>query len=179
MASGTRCGRVGGAMVGDGSCRQCAEPLPGRAWSAGGQPRELGLVVSARQWNVLVDISQEPDNRPFTVNLLVNFWNGFQKPDARWSGFRILHSTEDATYRVIFPPDLPASSIKFQYKDITSNQSVDLDPTSLSTSPKPLNGQVSTLTWKVQNPQPDRSYRIYWSWPTGRPRKISANPDSS
>jgi hypothetical protein len=120
---------------------------------------------NTRQWNVLVDISQEPDDRPFTVNLLVTFWNGFQKRDTWWSGFRVLHSTEVATYRVIFPPDLPASNIKFQYKDITSSQSVDLDPASLSTSPKPLNGQVSTLTWKVQNPQPDRSYRIYWSWP--------------
>ena len=110
-------------------------------------------------------IPQEPDDRPFPVNLLVTFWNGFQKRDTWWSGFRVPHSTEVATYRVIFPPDLPASNIKFQYKDITSSQSVDLDPASLSTSPKPLNGQVSTLTWKVQNPQPDRSYRIYWSWP--------------
>jgi hypothetical protein len=118
-----------------------------------------------RQWNVLVDISQEPDDRPFTVNLLVTFWNGFQTRDDWWGGFRVLHATEVATYKVIFPPGLSATNAKFRYKDITSDELVDLDLTDLSVSPEPLTVPVQTLTWKVRDPQPDRSYQIAWTWP--------------
>jgi hypothetical protein len=117
------------------------------------------------QWNVLVDISQEPDDSPFTVNLVVTFWNGFQTPSDWWSGFRVLHSTENATYHVIFPPDLPTTNIKFHYKDVTANQTIDLDTTHLNVTPMPHNGPTREFTWTVANPQPDRSYRVTWDWP--------------
>lgn len=118
-----------------------------------------------RQWNVLVDISQEPDDRQFTVNLLVTFWNGFQTRDDWWSGFRVLHATETATYKVIFPPDLPATDVRFRYKDITSGETVGLDPTGLSVALEPPGQPVRTLTWTVRDPLPDRSYQVTWSWP--------------
>jgi hypothetical protein len=69
-----------------------------------------------RQWNVLVDISKEPDDQPFTVNLVVTFWNAFQKKSDWWGGFRVLHSTERAIYRIVFPPELPATRVRFRYK---------------------------------------------------------------
>jgi hypothetical protein len=117
------------------------------------------------QWNVLVDISNEPDDAPFTVNLLVTFWNGFQKPSDWWSGFRVLHSTEKANYTVVFPPGHPAEDLKFRYKDITANQTVDLERSQLHVSPVGSTNNEQTLTWTVENPLPDRSYQIAWTWP--------------
>jgi hypothetical protein len=120
---------------------------------------------STRQWNVLVDVSQEPDDTPFTVNLVVTFWNGFQKKEDWWGGFRVLHSTEKATYRIIFPPELPATNIKFWYRDIPAKQDFDLDTGTLQVTPVPDEKPMQTLTWAVDNPRPDRSYRVRWTWP--------------
>jgi hypothetical protein len=117
------------------------------------------------QWNVLVDISQEPDDVPFTVNLVVSFWNGFQKPSDWWSGFRVLHSTEKAIYRVVFPASLPAANIGFRYRDIAANQMVDLDPAKLAATLTPKGAATQEISWTVENPQPDRSYQVTWTWP--------------
>lgn len=120
-----------------------------------------------RQWNVLVDISHEPDDRPFTVNLVVTFWNGFQKKADWWSGFRVLHSTETAIYRVIFPAELPAADVKFRFKDVLANGMVDLDAAKLKVTPVPAGMPLDTLEWVVDNPVPDRSYQVTWVWPEG------------
>jgi hypothetical protein len=118
-----------------------------------------------RQWNVLVDISQEPDDHPFTVNLIVTFWNGFQKKSDWWAGFRVLHATEKATSRVIFPPDLPTTNVKFRFKEIAADETVDLDATKLKVTPVPSDMPVQTVTWTLDNPLPDRSYQVAWTWP--------------
>jgi len=118
-----------------------------------------------RQWNVLVDISQEPDDLPLTVNLIMTFWNGFQKKSDWWAGFRVLHDTEKLTSRVIFPPELPATNVKFRFKDITSDEIVDLDATTLKVALAPSEMSVKELTWTVDNPVPDRSYQVTWTWP--------------
>ena len=118
-----------------------------------------------RQWNVLVDVSQEPDDTPFTVNLVVTFWNGFQEKNDLWSGFRVLHSTDKATYRIIFPPDLRATNVKFRYKDIPAGQTVDLDTGTLQVTLEPDEKSVQGLTWTYDDPVPDCSYQVTWTWP--------------
>ena len=118
-----------------------------------------------RQWNVFVDISNEPDDRPFTVDLLVTFWNGFQQNSDWWGGFRVLHATEKASYRIIFPPGVPATDVRFRYKDITANQTTYLDPSGLTVKPVPGAAPVGEITWTVDNPLPDRSYQVAWTWP--------------
>jgi hypothetical protein len=118
-----------------------------------------------RQWNVLVDVSQEPDDQPFTVNFAVTFWNAFQKAADWWGGFRVLHSTERSTYRIVFPPGLPATSVGFRYKDIPADEVVDLDSATLNVTPSPSDKPVQELTWTVDNPLPDRSYQVAWTWP--------------
>jgi hypothetical protein len=120
---------------------------------------------SIRQWNVFVDISQESDDLPFTVNLVVTFWNGFQKKSDWWSGFRVLHATEKSIYRIIFPSELPATNVKFRFKDITADEIVDLDITTLKVTLVPSEMSVQTLTWTVDHPLPDRSYQVTWEWP--------------
>jgi hypothetical protein len=117
------------------------------------------------QWNVLVDISQEPDDATFTANLVVTFWNGFQKPSDLWSGFRVLYSTEKAVYHVIFPPALPAADVRFRYMDMTANQTVDLDAAKLEVTSEPGKTPTQKINWTVDNPQPDRSYQVTWTWP--------------
>jgi hypothetical protein len=122
-------------------------------------------AASIRQWNVLVDISKEPDDQPFAVNLVVTFWNAFQEKDDWWGGFRVLHDTETAIYRIIFPPALPATNVRFRYKDISADETVDLDAATLKVTPVPNGDPVPALTWTVDNPLPDRSYQVAWSWP--------------
>jgi hypothetical protein len=117
------------------------------------------------QWNVLVDVSQEPDDRPFTVGLVVTFWNGFQTKHDWWAGFRILHSTEKATFQVIFPADLPATNPQFRFKDTVSGKFVPLDTATLKLTVAPSEMSVRTLSWTIDNPQPDRSYQVTWTWP--------------
>ena len=122
---------------------------------------------SIRQWNVLVDVSQEPDDHPFTVNLGVTFWNGFQKKKDWWAGFRVLHDTEKSIYSIIFPTALPATNVKFRLKDMLA-ETVDLDTGTLQVTLVPDEKDeksVQGLTWTVDNPLPDRSYRVYWTWP--------------
>lgn len=106
-----------------------------------------------------------PDDRPFTVNLAVTFWNGFQEKSAWWAGFRVLHATEKSTWHIIFPPELPAANVKFRFKDVTANKTVDLDPTNLKVTPALSEMPMPTLTWTYENPWPDRSYQVVWTWP--------------
>lgn len=118
-----------------------------------------------RQWNILVDISDEPDDRPFTVSLAVTFWNAFQKKEDWWAGFRVLHPTEKSTFHVIFPAGMPPSDVRFTYKDITSGETVDLPTATQNVTPVPTGKPIPELAWTLDNPLPERGYRLTWTWP--------------
>jgi hypothetical protein len=66
---------------------------------------------------------------------------------------------------VIFPASLPVTNIKFRFKDVISDEIVDLDTATLKVTLVPSEMSVQTLSWTIDNPQLDRSYQVTWTWP--------------
>jgi hypothetical protein len=66
----------------------------------------------------------------------------------------MLHATDKSIWHIIFPPELPATNVKFRFKDITADEMVDLDTTTLKVTPVPIEIPIQELTWTVGNPCP-------------------------
>jgi hypothetical protein len=130
----------------------------------GVRPRNAGATARApNEWDVVFDISSIPIEQEIELNLQVKFWNAFQNPSQWWGGFRILHSTEVATYSIVFPQTKHPrpETIELYYFDtkphtFTKEQN--------STSDQDATGRLQKLTWTVTNPIADRSYRVKWVW---------------
>lgn len=121
---------------------------------------------SLREWDLVFDVQHQPIGTEILIAFSVDFWNSFQRPDQWWGGFRILHSTEKAIYTVVFPEEKMPKTDSVQYRFV---RSVWQKPESLVVQPVDLKirsteGYTERVTWTVLNPQPDRSYRVYWSW---------------
>lgn len=127
-------------------------------------PRKEGSPV--REWDVVFDIQKQPVGPMFSIVFSVDFWNSFQRPDQWWGGFRILHSTEVATYTINFPEAKRPRPGSLQPRFVRSTSQIPepVDPNLSSLRLHEQNAQVEHVVWTVRNPQPDRSYRIYWVW---------------
>jgi hypothetical protein len=134
-----------------------------------------------RAWHILFNIEKEPVEEEFTIRFNVTFYNAFQTTDQEWGGFRVLHDTEHAKYIVIFPRDKSAKREGLEFYYVTDEaQKIqkrcdakcldlkDCDPKCGDFAVTPINGNpiyyISQLEWNVQNPHPDRSYRVHWKW---------------
>jgi hypothetical protein len=127
-------------------------------------PYKEGLPL--REWDLVFDVQHQPIGTEISIVFSVDFWNSFQRPDQWWGGFRILHSTEKAIYTVVFPDEKKPKADSVQYRFV---RSVSQKPESLVIKPMDLKirsgeGLTERVTWTVANPQPDRSYRVYWAW---------------
>jgi hypothetical protein len=127
-------------------------------------PYKEGLPL--REWDLVFDVQHQPIGTEISIVFSVDFWNSFQRPDQWWGGFRILHSTEKAIYTVVFPDEKKPKADSVQYRFV---RSVSQKPESLVIKPMDLKirsgkGLMERVTWTVANPQPDRSYRVYWAW---------------
>lgn len=121
----------------------------------------------ARQWDLVFDVSDRKVAEPIQLSFNVRFWNAFQSPDQWWGGFRILHATERAIFKVVFPAAKKPKrkDLEFVYV-IAATQKRVSDPPRDGNLHEVLDSddRVSQLQWTVNNPNPDRSYRVYWKW---------------
>jgi hypothetical protein len=125
------------------------------------------VAPAPKEWDIIFDISREPVGPLIDIDFSVDFWNAFDSPDQWWGGFRILYATERAIFRVEFPKEhRPAGkTVTFGYIKANTRRRELLQPNAedanVQSNP---DGTVSSVMWTVQNPQPDRSYRVFWSW---------------
>ncbi len=115
------------------------------------------------EWNIEFDISDKPLDKSFDIEFKFIFWNAFQLPEQWWGGYRILHATNVSLYTVQFPGSrhpLP-DTIRYYYADTTEHDYSEKPNTTLT---KDTEGRVAELTWEVQSPDADRSYRVRWDW---------------
>jgi Caspase domain len=126
------------------------------------------ISPAPREWNIVCDIQNEPIGQPISIRFRVTFWNAFQLSEQWWGGFRILHPTNLAAFRVVFPSShrpVP-SDISFAFKNAGSarNEVVVPEP-GKSRIVVGHDGRVDEVEWTVDHPDDDRSYRVYWNWP--------------
>ena len=119
-----------------------------------------------REWDLVFDIASKPLGEPIEIVFNVDFWNSFQRPEQWWGGFRILHATEKAEFRLAFPESRRprVDRLKYTYVKAASQSRQDIVPEPMDLDLSVRDGYVNRVTWIVKNPQPDRSYRIYWEW---------------
>jgi hypothetical protein len=123
--------------------------------------------VPLREWDLVFDIRHQPVGQEITIAFSVDFWNSFQRPDQSWGGFRILHSTERAVFSIVFPEDRRPKRDGMQYRYVRSgSQQPEVIEIKNRDDVKVRadKDRAERLAWVVANPQPDRSYRVYWSW---------------
>ena len=131
------------------------------------QPIHKDISPAPREWNIVFDIEHEPIGRPISIQFRVTFWNAFQLSEQWWGGFRILHPTRRAAFRVVFPPShRPArSDISFAFKKAGSARQEAVVPGPGESRVVGDDGRVDEVEWTVDYPDDDRSYRVYWKWP--------------
>lgn len=116
-----------------------------------------------REWELRVDVSDEPIDEPFPVSFNVTFWNAFQ--DELWAGFRVLHPSENVIFRIIFPAGNSPSIVKYQ-RVKPSGAAEDFTPEhiELLLDTKSEDSAARVLTWTERGIPPDYSYRLHWTW---------------
>ncbi len=105
------------------------------------------------------DVSDDPDNREFTLQVTKTFWNAFQNPDQSWVGVVVGLPTRSISYLIIFPDDKPYTTFDLFANDANKNR-IDL-PAETYVLEDP--GR-RWLWWNIVNPKPGNGYNIDWEW---------------
>ncbi len=128
------------------------------------RPHNTGAAARAPlEWEIVYDLEDVPLDGEKEVEFRITFWNAFQSPSQWWGGFRILHSTEVAIYSLIFPEGKHPRTESIEYFYVASKpgkftreQRVEVE--------KDGDERARKLTWLINNPLADRSYRVKWVW---------------
>jgi hypothetical protein len=115
------------------------------------------------EYLVQFDISDLPLEQETTLDYHTRYWNAFQTPNLWWTGVRVEDQTDLVKFTVLFPPakHTVAKTIQFYYHD---NADHILNNPSQMTMEKDEHGFVTGVTWILNNPSTDRSYRVRWDW---------------
>jgi hypothetical protein len=115
------------------------------------------------EYLVKFDIAALPLEGKTTLDYHTQYWNAFQTPDQWWTGVRVSDQTDLVKFTILFPPakHAVANAIQFYYHD---NADHVLDNPGQMTMDKDERGLVASLTWMINSPSTDRSYRVRWDW---------------
>lgn len=111
------------------------------------------------KYGLFIDISEEPVDTPFDIDLQIITWNGFQGKESDWAACLVKHATENLEFSIIFPRDKPYKSFGLRSYSKESNTLTDF--TGIKDVVE-VPGQ--SLTWKIPDPRIRYSYRIVWQW---------------
>jgi len=126
------------------------------------------IAPTPREWNIIFYIRNEPIGHPIPIRFSVTFWNAFQNADQWWGGFRIIHPTKRATFKVLFPTNHRplATDISFAFVKAGTAKREPVVPAPEDWSAVVGNdGRVDEVEWAIDHPEDDLSYRVYWNWP--------------
>ena len=105
------------------------------------------------------DVSEDPMDREFTIQVSKTFWNAFQNQDQSWGGLVVGLPTRSIKYLVIFPDEKPFKSFELFANDEQKNR-IDL-PTETYVLADP---QKRWIWWNIVNPKPGNGYNVDWQW---------------
>ncbi len=105
------------------------------------------------------DVSGDPKNREFTIQVSKTYWNAFQNPDQSWVGVTVALPTRSISYLIVFPEDRPYTEVEHFANDENKNR-IDL-PAETYVLEDP---QKRWVWWNIVNPKPGHGYNIDWEW---------------
>jgi len=105
------------------------------------------------------NVSDDPVNSAYTIQVKKTFWNAFQNPDQSWAGILVGLPTRSIQYLIVFPNDKPYLEFEFFANDSNNNR-IDL-PSETYVLEDPQNRWI---WWNINNPTPGNGYNIDWEW---------------
>lgn len=129
----------------------------------GDELRKQGVTENLTGYDMAVDISGEPVDKPFKVLLRLVYWNGFQGESGDWTSHNAIYPERLLTFRVIFPRDKPYTTYTlyaFPRLEGTHREAYK-DKPEINES---LRDGSKVIEWIVRNPKTNYAYRIDWTW---------------
>ncbi|HWM94742.1 MAG TPA: hypothetical protein VN493_28575 [Thermoanaerobaculia bacterium] len=114
---------------------------------------------SVKEWNQLIDVSNETVGQPFEIVQEVTYWNAFQGTTTEWAGAVLSYDTDLFELSIIFPPNKPVKSFKLYAFPYASGSKPELyaDQTAANVT----NNQ---FVWRINQPARNHVYRVAWEW---------------
>lgn len=105
------------------------------------------------------DVSDDPQNSEFTIQVTKTFWNAFQNPDQSWVGVVVGVPTKNIRCLIIFPEDKPYTRFDHFVNDENKNRIALPDETYVLEDP-----QKRWIWWNIVDPKLGHGYNIDWEW---------------
>ena len=122
-------------------------------------PRPGGPAM--KRYNFLFDISNQPLNEPFDLELMAAYYNGFTDFNREWAALAILQATARVTLEVRFPENKVPRNLQYEF----STRAPGDNYKALDTGEYRVCWSVShVLTFEVDQPRLGHAYRIQWDW---------------
>ncbi len=106
-----------------------------------------------------LNVSKDPKDRDFIIEITKTFWNSFQTEKQSWAGLYATVPMHSISILALFPKDKPATKIEYFAHNQLKNR-IDL----------PNEKQViigphgSWVWWRIVEPIPGYGYAIDWEW---------------
>ena len=105
-----------------------------------------------------VDISGEPANNWFDLQIDATYWNAFNHDDKAWAALPLLYGAQRATFAIQFPAAKPPTiwdrhegSRDTKDSELVTDDSVKVE-------------NHDHILWTIQHPRRNWVYKIEWNW---------------
>ena len=112
-----------------------------------------------RLYDVLIDVSNEPINEWFDVQLDSVYWNVFLDKKSQWVGIPVLFDTNSIRFE-LRSPNRPFTA--FEREAYDRNESGGNHLVNDPTADRSQDGKV--IIWRIANPHKNWIYKISWEW---------------
>jgi hypothetical protein len=112
-----------------------------------------------RLYDVLIDVSNEPINKWFDVQIDSVYWNVFLDKKTQWVGIPVLFDTNNIRFE-LRSSNKPFTAFEREAYDRreSGGDSLVNDPTA------ELSQDGKVITWRIANPHKNWIYKINWEW---------------
>jgi len=118
-----------------------------------------GSKPKLRIFDVCADVSGEPVESWFTVDITATYWNAFNKLDGAWAALPLPHGATTATFTVRFPETRPPKEWERR------EGSRDTDTSDLVTDNSvTVTEDGRRIKWSIRQPRRNWVYKFVWTW---------------
>lgn len=112
-----------------------------------------------KQFDVYLDISDEPADTLFKAELVATYWNAFNSSTTAWTGIPIVHPTGRVRFEVIFPPGKEPTDVDLAaFRRVAGSQRETIG----SMDDLEVNG--NSFVWTIEDPGINMVYEMIWEW---------------
>ena len=124
------------------------------------RPLETTYRPISRLYDVIVDVSSEPLNEWFNIQVDAVYWNVFLDPPSRWVGIPVQFSTGSIRFELTSPtkPFAAFERRAYERNSTPGNNNIVNEPT----AEMRLNNTM--IIWKIEHPNRNWIYEIKWEW---------------